>query len=221
MSQKLPSMSFSQPTGGRKLTVRTSLVLTVLVSVSLLGALVVEWSTPPPSTVVTPIQTLVPVSQPTVDPSVVFRRDYALWGYVATRGTGGLSVDLNYRYKTEQPEDYVAMNDQRISDLAHSGGTVDVMVTFKWPVKPGDFRKWAVARGLVAALVSLRLAGKAGVHGTLTVAGSMGDPLPQDKLDSAGGSSLPSIEGVVDSVRGSAPAYLSRMLPTRRYSSPM
>src|SRR4051812_803016 len=128
MPQKLPSMSFSQPTGGRKLTVRTSLVLTALVSVSLLGALVVEWSSPPsPSTDGTPTSnTLVPVSQATVDPSVVLRRDYGLWGYVATRGTGGLSVDLNYRYNTAADlKDYVVMNDKRISDLAHAGGVVD------------------------------------------------------------------------------------------------
>lgn len=211
-------MSFSQPTGGRKLTVRTSLVLTVLVCVSLLGAVVVEWNSPPPTNP-TPIgNTLVPVGAtaavtlPTPDPSIVRSRDYGLWGYVATRNTQGLAVDLKYNYNTaKELKDYVAMNDKRITALANDGGMVDVLVTFKWPVKPGDFRTWAAKRGLEAALVSLRLSGKGGVHGTLTVAGRAGDPLPQDKLDAVGiESTLPPIEGVY-SVRGSVPAGV---LPT-------
>lgn len=200
-------MSFSQPKGGRKLTVQTGLLLTVLVSVSLLGAAVVEWGRAYDTGDASTVKTLVPGILLTPDPSVVHSRDYGLWGYVVTRGAGGLVVDLSYRHDTASDlKEYVAMNDENASNLSRAGGMVDVLVTFRWPVKPGEFRRWVVARGLEAVLVSLRLSGVDGVHGTLTVAGRAGDPLPQDKLD-AGANNLPPIEGVY-SVRGSVPAEL-------------
>lgn len=212
-------MRLSQPARGRKSLTSTGILLTVLVSVSFVGALATQWvephvetATPTPSPGasrspqgVVPGTTLTSTSTPTLEPGVVLRRDFGLWGYVARKVGSGLSVDPHYLHGTLRDlEDYVALNKERAGKLALAGGMVDTLITFRWPLEPDLFRRWVLERRLDATLSSLRLQTLTGARGTLTVAGRNDDPLPQDALDKLNSNSVP-IAGVY-SVRGKVPA---------------
>ncbi|HKP52004.1 MAG TPA: hypothetical protein VJ183_05055 [Chloroflexia bacterium] len=208
-------MHFSQPKAGQASFTGTQFLLTLLVSVALVGALVTQWVRPgassnaplSPTTPRPPLnqQGMLPGGQTPDAHGVVFSRDYRLWSYVATRGTSGLSVIVSYIHGTEDDlQDFVALNNQRAGALALAGGVVDVLVTFRSLMEPDEFREWVPARGLDARLVSLRLQAAGGARGTLTVAAQKDNPLPEDSLRSGAGS-LPPALGVY-SVRGFIPA---------------
>ena len=210
-------MDSSQPKARRAPITGTQLLLTVLVSVALVGALVTQWVRPNSSSA-TPVSSTTPrisLNQqgmlpdgPSSTPDshgVVFSRDYRLWSYVATRRASGLSVDVSYIHGTASDlEEFVVVNKERAGVLARSGGVVDVLVTFRSLIEPDAFREWVPARGLDARLVSLRLQEAGGARGTLTVAARKDDPLPQDALRPGSGD-LPPALGVY-SVRGFIPA---------------
>lgn len=208
-------MRFSQPNAGQASFTGTQLLLTLLVSVALVGALVTQWVRPgansdaPLSGTTTRLplnqQGMLPGGQTPDTHGVVFSRDYHLWSYVATQSTTGLSVSVSYIHGTaDDLQDFVVLNNQRAGTLALAGGVVDVLVTFRSLMDPDAFREWVSARGLDARLVYLRLQAAGGAHGTLTIAARKDNPLPEDALRPEGGK-LPPALGVY-SVRGSIPA---------------
>jgi hypothetical protein len=204
-------MRSSQSGGGRKSFKGTGLLLTVLVSLSLVGALATQWAgsplglvTPAASPAASPDQQGVAPgvkSTPKAEPGVVLSRDYGLWGYTARQIGSGLSVDLHYLHGTLRDlNDYVALNKERAGKLSQSGGVVDVLVTFRHPLEPTAFRKWVLGSGMGATVASVRLQSLTGARGTLTITRRESDPLPQGDLDKVR-KSLPTVEGVY-SVRG-------------------
>jgi hypothetical protein len=208
-------MRSSQPGGGRKSFSGTGLILTVLVSVSLIGALATQWAgssfylvTPEASPAPSPTQQeLVPGSKTaaTLEPGIILKRDYGLWGYTVRQVASRLSVDLHYLHGTlGDLSDYAALNKEKASKLAQSAGVVDVLITFRQPIEPTAFRKWVLGSGVEAKVASVRLQSLAGARGTLTITRSESDPLPQDALDKVS-KSLPTVEGVY-SVRGEVAA---------------
>jgi hypothetical protein len=128
-----------------------------------------------------------------------------LWGYTARQIASGLSVDLHYLHGTLRDlNDYAALNKERAGKLAQSGGVVDLLITFRQPLKPTAFRKWVLASSMDATVASVRLQSLTGARGTLTITRRESDPLPQDDLDKVS-KSLPTVEGVY-SVRGKVAA---------------
>ncbi len=217
-------MNSLQSIGGRTRAICTGILLTALISLSLIGALVVQWGsahdengngdvirtslatrdTLGPGTIK---QGLVAPYTPAPGQDIVRSRDFGLWSYVATRETTGLNADLSYQFKTASDlREYVAMNRERAAWLASAGGEVDVLVTFRRLLSPAEFREWAADCGIDVSQVSVRLAAVGGVPGTLTISGRKGDPLPQAALEK-GQKKLPPVQGVY-SVRGKASASM-------------
>ena len=207
-------MDLSQSNARQPPFTGTQVLLTVLVSVALLGAVATQWvrrdpRTASPTASSTPRvslnqQGMIPGGPSNGGEGVVFSRDYILWGYVATRTPSGMTVNLTCNCDTAtELHEFAAMNKERALELAQAGGTVDVQVTFRSLLSPELFRKWVAASGMSAKFASLRL-DAGGARGTLTIAGQGDDPLPQEALDASRGTvSMPL--GVY-SVRGFVPA---------------
>jgi len=204
-----PAVSAGKPFRG------TPVLLTVLVSISLFGAIVAQQDTPSARTSVQGVVTARPsfsaasllVPRPTSTPAtrLLLSRDFHLWNYEATLSATGVFVDLDYIHGSmDDLDDFVEMNRESAQDLSSKTGQVDVLITLRTLLTPVVFRRWVTAKELNTQFAALRLQSDVGPRGTLTVASQPGDPLPQERITAAE-RQRPHIMGVY-STRATVPA---------------
>jgi hypothetical protein len=119
------------------------------------------------------------VQQP-LQSETLLARNMGLWQYSIVRDEAeGSWIVIKYAHDTiADLEAYVDTNKALIPDLERVGGPVEVAVSFRTPLDPGEFRTWAKENDFQARETQLAAGGT-----TLGIMGRADDPLPSQSLD--------------------------------------
>lgn len=147
-------------------------------------------------------QQLAKVSVPATGKSkLLYKQDFGNWNYQALQDDAQNSwIAVNYDHSSPGAlRAYVATNKALIPQLERDGGPVEVAISFLSLLQPDRFRAWAKQQGLQTREVQL-----AAGNGTLGIAGTKDDPLPQEAVQSfpyVGMGGVFGVYGTVDASR--------------------